>query len=27
MSDSPSTSHTQLRRISKPLAIVIEAGR
>ncbi len=27
MSESPSTSHTQLRRISKPVVIVIEAGR
>jgi hypothetical protein len=26
ISDSPRTSHTQLRRISTPAAIVIEAG-
>jgi hypothetical protein len=26
ISDSPRTSHTQLRRISTPLAIVIEGG-
>ena len=26
ISDSPRTNHTQLRRISTPLAIVIEAG-
>jgi hypothetical protein len=26
INDSPRTNHTQLRRISTPLAIVIEAG-
>ena len=26
INDSPTTSHTQLRRISTPVAIVIEAG-